>query len=183
MDIHQFLELFVGRWRSQRSDHQFSQEDGSDTRAVIEITALSADNPAVLSICQKYDVEASALTQPMQLSWEEESLSSIKPKGSNLFVPVPNALNANRGLILTDRAKGIYEFAEDESLSIKTITEQGLIEERVWYGNPNLRFRVATLVKTNALSDSQASERSDRVVSSSKFYSEIRVAPPKPQET
>ncbi|OIP77078.1 MAG: hypothetical protein AUK48_04650 [Oscillatoriales cyanobacterium CG2_30_44_21] len=172
MDIHQFLELFVGRWRSQRSDHQFSQENGSDIRSVIDIIALSGDHLEVLAICQKYNVEAIASTQPMQLSWEEESLSSNKPKGKSLFVAVPDPLNANKGLILTDYAKGNYEFAEDESLSIQTITDQGLIEERVWYGNPNLRFRVATLVQTNFTSD--------RVVSSSKFYSEIRVAPPKP---
>ncbi|PZU97130.1 MAG: hypothetical protein DCE90_08340 [Pseudanabaena sp.] len=181
MDIHQFLELFVGRWRSQRSDHQFSKGNGSDTRSVIDIIALSCDCPEVLAICQKYGVEASALTQPMQLSWEEESLSSNKPKGTSLFVPVPDPSNASKGLILTDCAKGSYEFAEDESLSITTTTDQGLIEERVWYGNPNLRFRVATLLKTNAVSDSQVGNKSDRVVSSSKFYSEIRVSPPKPQ--
>lgn len=181
MDIHQFLELFVGRWRSQRSDHQFSQGDGSDTRSVIDIIALSCDRPEVLAICQKYEVEASALFQPMQLSWEEESLSSNKPKGINLFLPVPDPLDASKGIILTDYAKGVYEFAEDESLNIKTITDQGLLEERVWYGNPNLRFRVATLVITNAMSNLQVGDKCDRVVSSSKFYSEIKVAPPKPQ--
>jgi phycoerythrin-associated linker protein len=180
MDIYQFLELFVGRWRSQRSDHQFGRGDGSDIRAVIEITALSVEAPEVIAICQKYDVEASAGIVPMRFLWEEESLSSNKPKGSDLLVFVPSSLpsglpsdlpndlaSSQTGCILTEKNKGNYEFASDESLTIKTLTNQGLLEERIWYGNPNLRFRVATLL--------QGEQISDRHIQSSKFYSEIRI--------
>jgi phycoerythrin-associated linker protein len=177
MDIYQFLELFVGRWRSQRSDHQFGKGDGNDTRAVIEIIALSVEAPEVITICQKYDVAASGDIKPMKMSWEEESLSSNKPKGSTLIVAVPNSLpntlpssptSPQTGFILSEENKGTYEFGADESLTIKTLTNQGLLEERIWYGNPNLRFRVATLV--------QGDQISDRFVQSSKFYSEIRIA-------
>jgi phycoerythrin-associated linker protein len=172
MDIYQFLELFVGRWRSQRSDHQFGKGDGNDIRAVIEVTALSVEAPEVIAICQKHDVEASAGIVPMKFSWEEESLSSNKPKGGDLlvFVPIslPSDLTASQtGCILTEKNKGNYEFASDESLTIKTLTNQGLLEERIWYGNPNLRFRVATLL--------QGDQISDRHIQSSKFYSEIRI--------
>jgi len=168
MDIYQFLELFVGRWRSQRSDHQFGKGDGNDTRAVIEITALSVEAPEVIAICQKYGVEASEEIRPMKMSWEEESLSSNKPKGSSLIVAVPDGLTSPQtGLILSEKNKGIYELATDESLTIKTSTEHGLLEERIWYGNLNLKFRVATLF--------QGDQISDRAVQSSKFYSEIRV--------
>lgn len=172
MDIHQFLELFVGRWRSQRSDHQFSKGNGSDARSVIEITALSLDDPDLVEICQKYDIDPNATIHPMKMSWEEESLSSNKPKGNNLIVPVPSDLNSpQKGLILTKQGKGAYELGADEALTIQTITVQNVIEERIWYGNPNLRFRVATLL--------QADIASDRSVKSSKFYSEIRSAVPK----
>lgn len=180
MDIYQFLELFVGRWRSQRSDHQFGKGDGNDIRAVIEITSLSVEAPEVIAICQKYDVEASAGIVPMRFSWEEESLSSNKPKGGDLLVFVPSSLSSGlpsdlpndltssqTGFILTEKNKGNYEFASDESLTIKTLTNQGLLEERIWYGNPNLRFRVATLL--------QGDQISDRHIQSSKFYSEIRI--------
>jgi phycoerythrin-associated linker protein len=176
MDIYQFLELFVGRWRSQRSDHQFGKGDGNDIRAVIEITSLSVEAPQVIAICQKYDVEASAGIVSMRFSWEEESLSSNKPKGGDLLVFVPSSLSSGlpsdltssqTGCILTEKNKGNYEFASDESLTIKTLTNQGLLEERIWYGNPNLRFRVATLL--------QGDQISDRHIQSSKFYSEIRI--------
>jgi phycoerythrin-associated linker protein len=177
MDIYQFLELFVGRWRSQRSDHQFGKGDGNDTRAVIEITALSVESPEVIAICRKYGVEASADIKPMKMSWEEESLSSNKPKGSTLVVAVPNSFSDDlpdgltspqTGFILSEKNKGTYELASDESLTIKTSTDHGLLEERIWYGNPNLKFRVATLL--------QGDQISDRSVQSSKFYSEIRIA-------
>jgi phycoerythrin-associated linker protein len=173
MDIYQFLELFVGRWRSQRSDHQFVNGDGNDIRAVIEITALSVEAPEVIAICQKYDVVASPEITPMTFSWEEESLSSNKPKGSTSLIFVPSDLTSPQtGFILSEKNKGAYEFATDESLTIKTVTNQGLLEERIWYGNPNLRFRVATLLESN--------QTSDPIVLSSKFYSEIRSATPKP---
>ncbi|GBO56507.1 phycoerythrin linker protein CpeS homolog [Pseudanabaena sp. lw0831] len=172
MDIHQFLELFVGRWRSQRSDHQFSKGNGSDARAVIEITALNLDDPDLVAICQKHDIHPHTAIHPIKMSWEEESLSSNKPKGHALIVPVPNNLNSpQKGLILTKQGKGIYELGADEALTIQTITAQNVIEERIWYGNPNLRFRVATLLRGNIVSD--------RHVQSSKFYSEIRSIPQK----
>lgn len=172
MDIHQFLELFVGRWRSQRSDHQFSKGNGSDTRSVIEITALNFDDPDLVAICQKYDIAPNTVMHPMKMSWEEESLSSNKPKGHALIVPVPNNLDSpQKGLILTKQGKGVYELGADEALTINTVTAHNVIEERIWYGNPNLRFRVATLL--------QGDIASDRRVQSSKFYSEIRSIPPK----
>ncbi|BBC23902.1 phycobiliprotein lyase [Pseudanabaena sp. ABRG5-3] len=172
MDIHQFLELLVGRWRSQRSDHQFGQENGNDSRCVLEINALEIDDPSLVAICQKYDVDPHATIHSLQTTWEEESLSSIKPKGSALLVLVPNDLAVpHKGLVLSAQGKGVYEFVEDESLTIQTVIAQGAIEERIWYGNPNLRFRVATLLQDNSASD--------RHVQSSKFYSEIRISAPK----
>ncbi|HBC43523.1 MAG TPA: phycobiliprotein lyase [Pseudanabaena sp.] len=168
MDIHQFLELFVGRWRSQRSDHQFGQENGNDGRSLLEINALSEDDPDLITICQKYDVDPLTTRHAVRTSWEEESLSSIKPKGSALIVPVPNPISPHKGLILSKQGKGIYEFAQDESLTIHSVTSQGVAEERIWYGNPNLRFRVATVL--------QSSYAGDRRIQSSKFYSEIRIS-------
>ena len=171
MDIYQFLELFVGRWRSQRSDHQFGEGNGSDTRSVIEITALSLDDPDLINICQKHGIDPNTAIQPMKMSWEEESLSSNKPKGYALIVPIPDPNSPQKGLILTRQGKGTYELGTDEALTIQTLTSQNAIEERIWYGNPNLRFRVATLL--------QGDQASDRRVQSSKFYSEIRSTAPK----
>lgn len=172
MDIYQFLELFVGRWRSQRSDHQFSKGNGSDARSVIEITALSLNDPDLVGICQKHDIHPNTAIHPMKMSWEEESLSSNKPKGITLIVPVPNDLDSpQKGLILTRQGKAVYELGTDEALTIQTRTAQNVVEERIWYGNPNLRFRVATLLQVDI--------NSSRHVQSSKFYSEIRSAVPK----
>jgi phycoerythrin-associated linker protein len=173
MDIHQFLELFVGRWRSQRSDHQFGAGNGSgDTRSVIEMIALELDDHELIAICQKNNVDPNTAIHPMRMSWDEESLNTKKPKGSALIIPVPNNITSpQKGLILSEQSKGVYELGADESLTIQTVTFQGVIEERIWYGNPNLRFRVATLL--------QKDSNGDRHVQSSKFYSEIRSATPK----
>ena len=171
MDIHQFLELLVGRWRSQRSDHQFGQENGNDSRSLLEINALSTEDTALITICQKYDIDPNTAQYAVRTSWEEESLSSIKSTGSAVIVAVPNSASPHKGLILSEQGKGIYEYAQDESLTIHTVTSQGIAKERIWYGNPNLRFRVTTVL--------QDSTAGDRHIQSSKFYSEIRISPPK----
>ncbi len=173
MDIHQFLQLFVGRWRSQRSNHQFGQGNSGDARSEIVITELSPDAAEVVNLCQKYNFEPQAAISSVQLVWEEESLSSRKPKGGTLLITIPNAETNKSGVILSDASKSTYEFAADESLTIKTAIADGAIEERVWYGNPNLRFRVATLIKGAA--------SGDRCIQSSKFYSEIRIGITQPQ--
>ncbi len=172
MDIHKFLELLVGRWRSQRSDHQFSQGNGSDVRSLIEITSLSTDSPELDSLCQLHHFEPSQAIATLTMTWEEESLSAKKPSGSTVIVAIPdNASSPNKGIIFTSSSagkyKGSYELGTDEALTIQTITDHEIIEERLWYGNPNLRFRVATVMDR------------DRQVRSSKFYSEIRIAAPK----
>ena len=172
MDIYQFFELFVGRWRSQRSDHQFGEGNCSDVRSLIEIKALSPDAPELVAICQKYNIDPKTVLHPMEMSWEEESLSSNKPKGNALIAPVPHHSDSpHKGLILSNQGKSVYEFNADEALTINTIIAKNVLEERIWYGNPNLRFRVATLLEGN--------QTSDRVVLSSKFYSEIRSVTPK----
>jgi len=176
MDTHQFLQFFGGRWRSQRSDHPFGEENGDDVRSVIEITALGFNDPDLISICQQYDVDPQTVLHPMKVSWEEESLSTNKPNGSALIVPVAiNPDSPNKGVILSKQGKSTYEFSTDEALTIKTATAENVIEERIWYGNPNLRFRVTTLLQANKTSD-----RGDHLVKSSKFYSEIRINAPKP---
>lgn len=163
MDIYQFLELFIGRWRSQRSDHQLGEGNGNDIRSLIEVTSLSLDDPDLIVICQKHNVAPNTAIHPMKMSWEEESLSNKKPQGSALIIPVPNDIaSPQKGLILGGQNQATYELGIDEALTIHTTTAQGTIAERIWYGNPNLRFRVSTLLQ------------GDRCVQSSKFYSEIR---------
>ncbi|ELS33857.1 MULTISPECIES: phycobiliprotein lyase [Pseudanabaena] len=179
MDIHQFLELFVGRWRSQRSDHQFGEGNGNDSRSVIEITSLSLNDPELIATCQSHDIDINAVVLPIKISWEEESLNSNKPKGNALLVPVPDPEMPSKGVILTKLGKGVYEFGADEALTIQTVTAHAAIEERIWYGNPNLRFRVATLLQGDRGSDRQTDRQTDRQVKSSTFYSEIRSTAPK----
>ncbi len=173
MDIYQFFELFVGRWRSQRSDHQFGEGNGGDIRSLIEITSLSHDDPDLIAACQEHNVAPNIAIHPMRMTWEEESLSNKKPKGTAVIIPIPNDVALpQKGLILGGQNKSVYDLGVDEALTIQTVTAQGAIAERIWYGNPNLRFRVATFSRGDHKSD----RKNDHLVQSSKFYSEIRSA-------
>ena len=133
MDIYQFLELFIGRWRSQRSDHQLGEGNGNDIRSLIEVTSLSLDDPDLIVICQKHNVAPNTAIHPMKMSWEEESLSNKKPQGSALIIPVPNDIaSPQKGLILGGQNQATYELGIDEALTIHTTTAQGTIAERIW---------------------------------------------------
>jgi phycoerythrin-associated linker protein len=107
-----------------------------------------------------------------QSDWDED-----KPEvsGSAILVPVPDPVRPNRGKLLRDQgyaetiaAAGDYHFLEDGTFVLITAYDRAAAEERIWFANPNLRFRVS-LIKTSAGSG---------VVTAS-FASEIKSSPPK----
>jgi phycoerythrin-associated linker protein len=89
-----------------------------------------------------------------------------------VLVPIPDAVQPNRGKLLRSQgyaeemaAVGDYFFTEEGVFVLETFYDRAAAEERIWFVNPNLRFRVS-MIKTSGGSG---------VVTAS-FASEIRVA-------
>ncbi|MDF5734729.1 MULTISPECIES: phycobiliprotein lyase [unclassified Nostoc] len=171
MEITEFFELSIGRWRSQRSGHHLAFAHFEEVLSNIDIEPLSTDDPAVLAICQLYNTDFASITHPFRMTWEGESDWEDKPiSGSTVLVPIPDVENPSRGKLLRDKgyaetipAVAKYHLNDDGIFTLLTEYELAAAEERIWFANPNLRFRVA-MIKT---SDGKG-------VTTASFSSEIR---------
>jgi phycoerythrin-associated linker protein len=105
------------------------------------------------------------------MTWEGESDWDDKPiSGTTVLVPIPDIENPARGKLLRDKgyaetipAVAKYHLSDDGIFTLLTTYELAAAEERIWFANPNLRFRVA-MIKT---SDGKG-------VTTASFSSEIR---------
>ena len=153
MDINQFVESSIGQWKSQRSAHHMIFSHFEAVRSEIEIVALTPDNPAVIELCQAYALDASQAVVPFQMSWEGESdWNDEVLKGSTVLVPIPDPHVPNQGRLLRDRgyaetipAAARYHITADDVFVLITEYDRAAAEERIWFVNPNLRFRVSTI--------------------------------------
>ncbi len=171
MEITEFFELSIGRWRSQRSGHHLAFAHFEEVLSTIDIVSLSTDDPAVLEVCKLYDTDIANITHPFRMTWEGESDWDDKPiSGSTVLVPIPDMENPSRGRLLREKgyaetipAVGKYHLSEDGVFTLLTEYDLAAAEERIWFANPNLRFRVS-MIKT---SDGKG-------VTTASFSSEIR---------
>jgi phycoerythrin-associated linker protein len=158
MDITQFVEQSIGRWRSQRSAHHLAFSHFEAVQSVIDIVALSPTDPAVVALCKSYDIDPATAAVPFQMTWEGQSDWDEQEvlKGSTVLVPIPDRTGANSGKLLRDQgyaetiaAVGEYQMTADGTFILITPYERAAAEERIWFANPSLRFRVS-LIKTSA---------------------------------
>lgn len=172
MDITKFVNLSIGRWRSQRSAHHLAFQHFEEILSTIDIINLAADDPAVIELCKSYDIDPAMASNAFRMSWEGESDwdEDENLKGSTVLVPIPDPNDASKGKLLRDRgyaetmpAVGIYQIDSEGTFILSTEYDRASAEEKIWFANPNLRFRVS-LIKT---SDGKG-------VTTASFSSEIR---------
>lgn len=157
MDIAQFVERSIGRWRSQRSAHHLAFSHFEAVQSVIDIVPLVPDDEAVVALCKAHTIELGQITHPFRMSWEGESDWDENEvlKGTCVLVPVPDPDSPNRGKLLRDQgyaetvaAVGDYHITDDGTFVLVTAYDRAAAEEKIWFANPNLRFRVS-LIKTS----------------------------------
>lgn len=158
MDIQEFVEKSIGRWRSQRSAHHLAFAHFEAVQSELEIVGLSGTDPVVLELCNTYNIDPQSVTLPFRMSWEGHSdwEDSEIIQGTCVLVPVPDPIQSNRGKLLRDRgyaetiaAVGDYSLTEDGTFVLVTPYENAAAEEKIWFVNPNVRCRVS-LIKTSA---------------------------------
>ncbi|WP_341529180.1 phycobiliprotein lyase [Nostoc sp. UHCC 0302] len=171
MEITKFFELSIGRWRSQRSAHHLAFAHFEEVLSNIDIESLATDDPAVLDICKLYEIDPATITHPFRMTWEGQSDWEDKPlAGTTVLVPIPDLENPSKGKLLRDKgyaetipAIAKYHLGDDGIFTLLTEYDLAAAEERIWFANPNLRFRVA-MIKT---SDGKG-------ITTASFSSEIR---------
>ena len=173
MDIETFVERSLGRWRSQRSSHNLAFQHSEEVLSTVDIVPVAASDASVAELCKAQGFEPGAAVAPFHMAWQGESDwdDDEKTKGSCLLVPIadPDGV-ATQGKLLRSKgyaeempAVGEYRFTEEGVFVLITPYDRASAEERIWFGTPNLRFRVS-MIRT---SDGQG-------VLTASFASEIR---------
>ncbi|PAX52892.1 phycobiliprotein lyase [Brunnivagina elsteri] len=153
MNITEFFELSLGRWRSQRSGHHLAFAHFEESLSTIDIVPLDCGDEAVIEVCKTNDINPQDITHPFRMTWEGESDWDDKAlAGTTVLVSVPDLANPAQGKLLRDRgyaetvnAAGRYTFGDDGVFTLITGCDRAGAEERIWFANPNVRFRVATI--------------------------------------
>jgi len=157
MDVVEFVESSIGRWRSQRSGHSLALSHFEEVRSTIDIVSLPKTAPEVIELCKSSGVDIANAVSPFQMSWQGESDWDENEiiKGSSVLVPIPDINNLKKGKLLRSQgyaetvpAAGEYYITEDETFILYTEYDSAAAEERIWFHTPNLRFRVS-LIKTS----------------------------------
>lgn len=158
MDIAEFVELSLGRWRSQRSAHHLAFSHFEQVISTIDIVPLAQDDPAVIALCESYKIEPKLANHPFRMSWEGESdwEEGEILKGTTILVPISEPNDPTKGQLLRDQgyaetipAIGNYHINEEGTFVLLTPYDRAMAEERIWFGSPNLRFRVS-FIKTSS---------------------------------
>ncbi|WP_034937094.1 phycobiliprotein lyase [Gloeocapsa sp. PCC 73106] len=157
MDISQFIQMSIGRWRSQRSAHHLAFAHFEQVTSTIDILSLTKDNPEVINLCKSYGVDPEAIACPFRMTWSGESdwNEAETFEGTTILVPIPDPDNLKAGRLLRDQgyaetipSVGEYHFSSDGTFVLLTPYERAMAEEKIWFINPNFRLRVS-LIKTS----------------------------------
>ena len=158
MDITKFVELSLGRWRSQCSAHHLAFAHFEQVISTIDIVPLESDDVEVIALCKSYEIAPELATCPFRMSWEGESDWDEEEisQGTTILVPIPDANDPQKGKLLRDRgyaetipSVGNYHINQEGVFTLLTPYERAMAEEKIWFGGDNVRFRVS-LIKTSA---------------------------------
>ena len=174
MDIVTFVGQSIGRWKSQRTAHHLTFRHSEEVQSTIDIEKVDPDHPDVAQLCDAYGVAIADIATPFRMTWEGESDwdededEQKTLSGTTLLIPVPDRDNPRQGKLLRDQgyaetvaAAGEYRFTDDGTFVLETSYDRAAAEEKIWFVNPNLRFRVSmikTSTGTGVLTASFASE-------------------------
>ncbi|MEM9217587.1 MAG: phycobiliprotein lyase [Cyanobacteria bacterium P01_F01_bin.150] len=179
MDIVTFVGQSIGRWQSQRTAHHLTFRHSEEVQSTIDIEAVNRDHPDVARLCKVYGVAIADISTPFRMTWEGESDwdededEQQTLSGTTVLIPVPDKVDPRRGKLLRDQgyaetvaAAGEYYFTDDETFVLVTSYDRAAAEEKIWFVNPNLRFRVSMIKTSNGegvLTASFASETRTQV--------------------
>lgn len=160
MDIQEFFQLSAGKWFSQRTSHHLAFKQAENGKSDITIEMVSQDDPAVIQLCEQYDVDPALAWGGARVTWDGTMEGdNEKHAGSTVLVPIADPDKPNEGKLLRDvgyaekaAVAGRYIMGSDDALTLITDYETMYSEERLWFASPNLRLRSSILKRFGGFS-------------------------------
>ncbi|HIK34755.1 MULTISPECIES: phycobiliprotein lyase [unclassified Thermosynechococcus] len=160
MDIRDFFAQSAGRWFSQRTSHHLAFKQTESGKSQLTIELLSVDDPAVIALCQQYEMDPAWAVCGARVSWDGTmEWDSEKHEGSTVLVPIMDQGSRMEGKLLREMGyaekapvAGRFSMGSDGALTLITEYETMYSEERLWFASPNLRLRTSILKRFGGFS-------------------------------
>ena len=159
MDITQFFEQSAGKWFSQRTSHDITGHQSITGKSDLWVDVISTTDGAIASLCQRYGVDSSAAVVAVRIKWDGTlDGQSQSQTGSTMLVAIADDEMPTRGRLLRQddesdqpQLSSCYDLGPDEALTVVTETAQRTTTERIWFENPNVRFRTSVVKQANGI--------------------------------
>ncbi|PSB35650.1 phycobiliprotein lyase [Stenomitos frigidus] len=160
MDIVEFFQRSSGKWFSQRTSHALAFEQAKGGQSELQIELLPQTDPAVIKLCEQYKLDPTLALCGLRVNWDGTTEGEkAKQVGNTVLVPIADPDSPNEGTLLRTLGPGEkvllagrYSVGSDETLTLTAESETMYSEERLWFANPNLRFRTSVLKQSGGFS-------------------------------
>jgi hypothetical protein len=147
MEIVNFFESLAGKWFSQRTTHYLSSQSSKAGQSNLLIEFLSHTDASLQQICEQLGQDPSHIACGLKVNQDSRMDGDTNNTKSSTLMVAMHPEDSGKGVLMQSApnqspAKGEYTI-ENEVLSIMTQTGEGVIEERLWFVNPNLRMRTS----------------------------------------
>ena len=152
MTIQKFLEMSAGKWFSQRTSHQLTNQQSEHGSSDILIEMLAADHPQLLQLRQQHPAAGSpagiqVISKTAQ-QWNTPK-NAVPTSMTTVLMPIdqPTANSFSGSLLWMANGQqmplGKFQIGEDEAVTLFLSYQSMQIEERIWFASPNLRLRTS----------------------------------------
>lgn len=154
MNIIEFFQLCAGKWLSQRTSHNLTDQKIEVGKSELQMEIISSSDPEVINLCEKYQIEPNTTLGGLRIQWNGSVGQYDKKQiGSTVVVPIPNSDQSNSGKLLQKTGTfGSYLLSDDDILTLITESENLYAEERLWFASENLRQRTSIIKRGDTFS-------------------------------
>lgn len=155
-DAVEFFRMSAGKWRSQRATHHLPFRRAEVGASEIEVEALEANHPEVISVCQLHEVDPALAAGGCLVRWQGSMAwdreNEENHEGKTVFALVPDETSSPQGRLLRDRGYaeivpvvGRYRMDDEGGLELLTDYESMSSVERFWFAGEGLRMRTSVV--------------------------------------
>ncbi|NJL47412.1 MAG: phycobiliprotein lyase [Leptolyngbyaceae cyanobacterium SM2_5_2] len=149
MNIVNFFDTLAGKWFSQRTTHDLVNQSSQAGQSNLLIELLPATDASLIQLCEQTGHAPSQIACGLRVNQDSRLDGDTQNTQRSTLMVILQPDQAGGGVLLQSDASGPATqgeyYLEHEVLALKTQTPAGLLEERLWFVNPNLRMRTSVL--------------------------------------
>ena len=171
MEIEEFIQKSLGKWKSMRSGHSLAFQQFEEVISTITITVASKSDEAINQLIIESGYRREQVRFPFKIEWNaqsnwDQSKEDNNTKGSSIIIPIPTSKKEGVMIRTSGYSENMnvltnYNFSKDGTIFLKSKYEYTIAEERIWFISENLRCRSSVLKSSKSSAILQTSFASE----------------------